>query len=184
MPHVIERAASGRAKCRGCGRLIEKGALRLGERLPNVFGEGEMTLWFHVPCGAFKRPQVLLDTLPTAPEPIEDRARLEAIANRGIAHRRLPRVDGVQRAPTGRSRCRHCKEMIEQQGWRIPLVYYEEGRFEPSGFIHLKCAPAYFETADVTESLEQFSPQLTREELDEIGAALGSPASFAEGGSN
>jgi hypothetical protein len=172
MPHVIERASSGRAKCRGCGRAIAKDTLRIGERLPNVFGEGEMTLWFHVPCAAYKRPQVLLDTVATATEPIEDRDRLEAIARRGLEHRRLPRVDGVQRAPTGRSRCRHCKELIEQQAWRIPLVFYEEGRFEPSGFIHLPCAPAYFETGDVADSLEHFAPELTPDERAEIRAAL------------
>ena len=44
MDHVIEPASSGRAKCRGCGRAIAKGELRLGERLPNPFtDEGEMT---------------------------------------------------------------------------------------------------------------------------------------------
>jgi ribosomal protein L37AE/L43A len=172
MPHVIERASSGRAKCRGCGQPIAKETLRLGERLPNVFGEGEMTLWFHLPCGAYKRPQIVLETVPTATEQIEDRRRLEEIARRGVEHRRLPRVDGVQRAPTGRSRCRHCKELIQQQAWRIPLVYYEEGRFEPSGFIHLQCAPAYFETSDVADSLEHFSPHLSPEERAEIRAAL------------
>jgi len=172
MPHLIEPASSGRAKCRGCGKLIAKGELRLGERLPNVFGEGEMTLWFHVPCAAYKRPQVFLDTVPDAGEAIADRERLEAVAGRGIAHRRLPRIDGIQRAPTGRSRCRHCKEMIEQQSWRIPLVYYEEGRFEPSGYVHLRCAPAYFETADVIDSIRQFAPDLSEDDVADIRAQL------------
>ena len=63
MAHVIEPASSARAKCRGCGRPIAKGILRLGERLPNPFGEGEMTLWFHLPCAAFKRPQPFLDAI-------------------------------------------------------------------------------------------------------------------------
>jgi hypothetical protein len=48
VPHVIEPASSGRAKCRGCDRPIAKGELRFGERQPNAFGEGEMTLWFHL----------------------------------------------------------------------------------------------------------------------------------------
>ena len=34
-------------KCRGCGRPIARGELRFGERLPNAFAEGEMTVWFH-----------------------------------------------------------------------------------------------------------------------------------------
>ena len=40
MPHVIEAAPTGRAKCRGCGRAIARGELRFGERLPNAYGEG------------------------------------------------------------------------------------------------------------------------------------------------
>src|SRR5690606_867987 len=48
MSHVIEHAASGRAKCRGCGEKIDKDELRFGEKEPNTFGDGEMTLWFHV----------------------------------------------------------------------------------------------------------------------------------------
>ena len=62
MPHVSERAPTGRAKCRGCGRPIAAGSLRLGERLPNPFADdgGEMTHWFHPACGAFRRPEAFL----------------------------------------------------------------------------------------------------------------------------
>ncbi len=56
MPHVFEPAPTGRAKCRGCGRPIEKGEARFGERIPNPFAEGETTLWFHPLCAAYKRP--------------------------------------------------------------------------------------------------------------------------------
>jgi hypothetical protein len=56
MPHVFEVASTGRAKCRGCGEPIQRGDTRFGERLPNPYGEGEMTLWFHPRCAAFKRP--------------------------------------------------------------------------------------------------------------------------------
>ena len=66
MTHVIEPASSGRAKCRGCEQKIAKGELRLGEKLPNPYGEGEMTLWFHPLCGAFKRPEVLLEAMEEA----------------------------------------------------------------------------------------------------------------------
>jgi hypothetical protein len=37
------------------------------------------------------------------------------------------------------------------------LVYYDEGQFSPSGFIHLACAGSYFETADIAEPLLHFS---------------------------
>ena len=41
MSHLIEPAASGRAKCRGCQRPIQKDELRFGERVPNPFADGE-----------------------------------------------------------------------------------------------------------------------------------------------
>ena len=131
MTHVFQPAVSGRSKCRGCNQLIRRGELRFGERLPNLFGEGEMTLWFHPQCAAFKRPHSVLEALAQAPEEIPDRGALERDATSGVAHRRLPRIDGAERAPTGQARCRHCRELIERGGWRIRLAYYVEGRFSP-----------------------------------------------------
>ena len=206
MPHVIEPAASGRAKCRGCGQPIAKGALRLGERLPNPFGDGEMTLWFHPDCGAYKRPEPFLEALEARdnsavadeaePEeaggqrddPGDDLGalltpeafdRLEAEAELGTAQRRLPRIDGASRAPTGRARCRSCRELIAKDEWRVGLVYYEEGYFNPSGFIHAGCSRTYFEAesleADVLlRRFKQFSPDLSDGDLSEIRAELGS----------
>ena len=73
--HTIEPAASGRAKCRGCGEPITKGELRLGARLPNPFdGEKEMTLGFHLICGAYKRPEPFLEAANQTKEEIIDRA--------------------------------------------------------------------------------------------------------------
>src|SRR5262245_36603366 len=99
MPNVIEAASSGRAKCRGCGPSIARGELRFGERLPNPFAEGELTLWFHLKCAAYKRPEPLLQTLTEMPEIAPDREVLEEIGRRTLTHRRLPRIDGAERAP-------------------------------------------------------------------------------------
>ena len=186
MPHAIEIATSGRAKCRGCDRAIAKGELRFGERQPNSFGDGEMTLWFHLPCAAYKRPEPFLEALrgPQNPDDAEDvsgRVRredvpdadaLEADAAFGIAHRRLPRINGADRAPTGRARCRRCKELIAKDAWRIALVFFEEYRFQPGGFIHAACARDYFETLDVLDRIRHFGPGLERADLDELSAAL------------
>jgi hypothetical protein len=177
MPHAIEAAASGRAKCRGCDQAIAKGELRFGERLPNAFGEGEMTLWFHLVCAAYKRPESFLEALrgadAGAPRAAIERAdELEAAAEFGIAHRRLPRVTGADRAPTSRARCRHCRELIAKDAWRIALVYFEEYRFQPSGFIHAACAREYLETTDLVERVRHFSPKLTPADLDDFAAAL------------
>lgn len=169
MPHVMESAKTGRAKCRGCDRRIEKGEIRFGERVPNVFGEGETTLWFHLRCGAYKRPEPFLETL--ASHEIEDADALAEAARAGIRHRRLPRLNGAERAPTGRARCRSCRQPIERGSWRLALVYFEEYRFEPSGFIHAGCASEYFGTADVIDRVRYFCPDLTEQELESLRIA-------------
>ena len=173
MSHLFEPASSGRSKCRGCGRRIQRGELRFGERLPNPFAEGEMTLWFHPRCAAYKRPEPLLQTLEEALENMPDRAALERAARGSLAHRRLRRIDGAERAPSGQAKCRSCHQPIGRGGWRIRLVFYEEGRFSPGGFVHLGCRKAYFETNDVLDQVLHFSSDLTEGECEELRRACG-----------
>src|SRR5262245_30684196 len=163
MAHTIEPAKTGRAKCRGCGEPIAAGTLRLGERVPNPFGdEGtETTLWFHIACAALLRPEAFLETIKSTTETIPDRATLEQEAQLAVAQRRLPRATTATRAPTGRATCRSCKQLIEKDAWRIALIYFEDGRFSPSGFIHVKCAKDYLETTEIFGRLKHFSPDLT-----------------------
>jgi hypothetical protein len=175
VPHVFEPASSGRAKCRGCGQPIQRGELRFGERLPNPFGEGEMTLWFHPLCAAYKRPEPALQALGETSVTVPDRERVERAAQGALAHRRVPRIDGAERAPTGQAKCRHCREPIARGTWRIRLVFYEEGQFAPGGFIHLDCRNAYFETDDVAEPMLHFSPALGEADRDELRRLLSSP---------
>ena len=175
MPHLLERAPTGRAKCRGCGRVIAAGEWRFGERLPNPYADGEgaeMTHWYHPICAAFKRPEPLVEFLHVATDPVEGRDTLLRHAEQGFLHRRLPRVDAASRAPSGRAACRHCRELIEKGRWRLALVYYEEGRFAPSGFIHLTCARDYLETVDVIERIAHFSTSLTEADRAEIATEL------------
>ncbi len=172
MSVVLEPASSGRAKCRGCGKPIARGELRLGETLPNPFADGEMTYWFHPLCAAYKRPEPLLEALAAAGDAVPDRERLERAARHASAHRRVPRIDGAHRAPGGQARCRSCHEPIPRGAWRIRLVFYEEGRFEPGGFIHLACREAYFETADVSDPLIHFSADLSEVDRDDLRRAL------------
>jgi len=173
MPHVFEPASSGRAKCRGCGQAIPRGELRFGEHLPNPFGDGEMTLWFHPLCAAYKRPEAILQALAEAPASAPDGAALERVARASSAHRRLPRIDGAERAPSGQAKCRHCKERIERGAWRIRLVFFEEGRFMPGGSVHLDCRKAYFESDDVLDAMLHFSPALSDEDRAELARACG-----------
>jgi hypothetical protein len=172
LPHVIEPAVTARAKCRGCGEPIPAGEMRFGERLPNPFADGETTHWYHLDCAAFKRPAPFLEALEARTEPPDGSERLEAEAKRGLAHRRLPRVDGVSRSPSGRAQCRSCREAIPKGDWRIGLVFWEEGRFSPAGYIHVRCSRAYFETADVLPRLRHFTRDLRDQDLVELQAEL------------
>ena len=172
LTHVFEAAASGRSKCRGCGQTIRRDELRFGERLPNLFGEGEMTLWFHPACAACKRPQPFLEAVGATAQELPDRERLECAARSGLAHRRLPRIDGAERAPSGQAHCRSCRQIIERTTWRIRLVFYEEGRFSAGGTVHLACRRLYFETdEDIIDRLLLFSPGLSDEDREELRGA-------------
>jgi hypothetical protein len=175
VPHQIQPATSGRSKCRGCGLAIAAGELRFGETQPNPFADGEMTQWFHLSCGAYKRPEAFLETIEAASGALENREALVAEAKKGIEHRRLPRLGGAERAPSGRAQCRSCKTSIDKGAWRFPLVFFEDGRFENAGSIHVRCAQAYFETTDVLPRVRQFAPDLTEADLREIQAELQAP---------
>jgi hypothetical protein len=176
--HIFDVAPSGRAKCRGCGKIIAKGERRFGERLPNPFADegGEMTHWYHPLCAAYRRPEALLEALPTLSEPLEGQADLEREAHLGVTHHRLPRVNVAERASSGRAACRACREPIPKDSWRIALLFYEDGRFSPSGFIHIACARGYLETTEILPRLRHFTPALKDADIAEIREALG-PAS-------
>jgi hypothetical protein len=173
--NVIEPASTGRAKCRGCGLRIAAGELRFGESLPNPFGDGETAHWFHLDCAAFKRPEPFLSTLETRAPPLDDAPRLMEEAKRGLAHPRLPRINGAERAVSGRAQCRACHATIDKGAWRISLVFYEEGRFAPAGYVHVRCAQAYFETTDVLPRIRRFAPGLNEADLKTLEAELAGP---------
>jgi poly [ADP-ribose] polymerase len=174
MSCVIEPAKTGRAACRGCRKKIAAGELRMGEGAPSSFGDRETQLWFHLSCAAYKRPEPLLGVLDSAPLPAEEQARLRAIAEFGAAHRRVPRIDGVERSPSARARCRACRQPIDKGLLRIRLVYYEEGVFSPSGNVHASCARDYFETdpAGLVERIAHFSESLSGDDRRELEEAL------------
>lgn len=130
-----------------------------------------MTLWFHPACAAYKRPEPLLQALGETPENVPDRERLERAARSSLTHRRLPRIDGAEQAPSGQAKCRSCHQPIVRASWRIRLVFYEEGRFSPGGYVHLACRKAYFETNDVLDQVLHFSPDLSDGEREDLRRA-------------
>lgn len=167
MDHVIEPATSGRAKCRGCGQKIEKDELRFGERAPNPFGDGEATYWFHLICGALRRPDEFLSSDCGL---VDD--SVKAMAQAGCEHYRLPRIARAERAPSGRAKCRQCRQPIAAESWRIALQIWEEARFSPMGFIHVECSKNYFGTVDILPRLKRFTPGLSAKDIKQISGFL------------
>ena len=54
----------------------------------------------------------------------------------------------------------------------MALRQIEDGRFEPSGNIHLPCSQAYFGTADILSRLRHFQPELSVTYVGEMEAQL------------
>jgi hypothetical protein len=164
MPDLVAPSPSARAKCRGCGRPIDKGELRFGEADQNPFGEGETHRWFHLRCAALKRPERFGAMLEATPD-LPDRDALSAHVKSSLEHPRLVRILRGERAPSGRAHCRHCRELVEKGALRVALEIWEDGRFNPMGSIHATCAPSYFGTRDLTARIELASPDLSKDDL-------------------
>lgn len=49
-PFAVERAKTGRAKCKKCKCPIDKDCVRLAKVMRNPFGDGTMKCWHHVTC--------------------------------------------------------------------------------------------------------------------------------------
>jgi hypothetical protein len=131
-----------------------------------------MTLWFHLACAAYKRPEPLLETLGLTELDVGGREALERAARHVLQHRRLPRIDGAERSPTSQAKCRSCHQPVERGSWRIRLVFFQDGRFEAGGFLHIGCRQAYFETDNIAEQVLHFSPDLSDAERADLSLTL------------
>ena len=112
--YKIEKARSGRSKCKTCRRAIQKEKLRLGILIEGPFGPGY--LWHHLTCAARRRigdveeayaseawPEGLeLPTLESLGKLVEEGERKKA---------EKPQAPYAEKAPTGRSKCKHCGEI-------------------------------------------------------------------------
>ncbi len=172
VPDVIQRASSGRAKCRGCSQPIAKGELRFGESLSNAYAEGEALYWFHLYCASAMRSEKFLPALEQSSESIGERDELRKTAELGVLHPRLQRLLKAERAPSGRAHCRCCRELIEKGEWRLSLQLFEETRFSPIGSIHLGCSEAYFGTAQILERIQRLTTGLGDDDVQSLVQGL------------
>lgn len=113
------------------------------------------------------RPENFLAALEAYPEDLAEGQWLRQAASTGLQYRRLPRLRGAEWAASGRARCRLCLDVVEKGQPRLALQLYEDGRFSPSGSIHVQCAQAYLGTAEILDRiqrLQELDPTL-REQL-------------------
>src|SRR5579859_530164 len=166
MEKVIEVAKSARARCRGCRQSIAKGELRYGEEAPNQFGDGTAMQWLHLLCAAKKHPREMKEALAAFGGDIPNRAEVEQVMHTALADQKT--FPYAEWAPTGRSRCLHCREPIDKDTLRIAVEREVEMGGVPragAGYLHPQCAREFVKDADLAEKLKQNSGGLKPEEL-------------------
>lgn len=177
MPHIIEPAKSGRARCRKCKQAIAKGELRFGEEVVNAFSDGgEMTFqWHHVTCAAERRPEAFAEALAAFAGEVPDRAALEQLVAAARAKQKPAAFPYAERAPSGRSRCLSCGEPIAKGDLRIAVERkVDTGAFvgASAGYLHPHCAAAHTEDPDLLVALRANNRTLTEDELAQLAESL------------
>lgn len=171
MPDRIELATSGRARCRACRRAIDKGSERFAEAVPNPAAEGESQHYYHLACAAERRPKPFAGLVPALDPPRPDLAPLADVAALALAHHRLERLGSLERAKSARAACRHCREPIEKDTWRVALQPIEDGRLGTWGFVHLACAASYAGIKPSLDRLTRYS-ELDAAQREQIASLL------------
>lgn len=174
-PYLIEAARSSRSKCRTCRRKIDKDTLRIGVLLEGPYGTGY--LWHHLTCAARRR----FEDVEAAYEqhawaegvevpPLEKLAKLREEAEQKKAERK--EAPYVQRAPTGRAKCKHCGELIPQDALRVTLLreatFGNQVRSAPIN-VHASCVAAELRAEDCLTELDGFE-QLLRANSTDVDA--------------
>lgn len=184
-PYKIEGARSSRSKCKTCRRSIDKGLLRLGILIEGPFGTGY--LWHHLTCAAKRRPEDVEDAYKeqcwedgVEVPPIEELRKLAEAAEKKKADKK--EAPYVERAPTGRSKCAFCGELIGQGEWRVVVLrsveFYNQVRSGPIK-VHPRCVAAALAEPDSATEPEGFAAavrqnsRLPDAEIDDALAQIG-----------
>jgi len=178
MAHTIERAPTGRAKCRACKQALVKDELRMGEETSNAFGAGTAMHWYHLACGARQRPEAFVAAWQDF-EPLCDVANVKAqgttllqTAELGKVYYRLQRFVRIERASSGRARCQGCRKLIEKGALRFVLQRIEDGMVAGAGFTHLDCAHAYAGAVDELVERVIGQSELDQESWSEVKVSV------------
>ncbi|MFT5052021.1 MAG: hypothetical protein ACI8QZ_003452 [Chlamydiales bacterium] len=169
-PYVIEGARSGRSGCKTCRRKIEKESLRLGILIEGPFGTGYM--WHHLKCSArrhfekleeayeleaWKEAKVEPKDLPA----LEELKKLHEVAE--VKKKEKRTLPYAELAPSGRSKCKQCSEVIEKDAARIVLgrevEFGRQVRTTPIN-LHPRCVPMEMQAPDCAHEPDGFLDEL------------------------
>ena len=162
-PYKLEAARSSRSKCRTCRRAIDKDKLRLGILLDGPYGMGY--LWHHLTCAAKRKADDVEEAYKAKAwadgvevPPIEDLRKLKEKAEEQKAKRK--EAPYVERAPSGRAKCKHCEELIEKDSMRVALlrevIFGNQVRGAPVN-VHPKCVSGEIRADDCGTEIEGFA---------------------------
>jgi hypothetical protein len=148
MPHKIESATTGRARCRGCKESIAKGELRFGEEFQNPYSEdgGTSFRYWHLACAAKGLANEVAAALAAYEGPIDEAARAEVDAL--VLANRRPEMPHVEVASSGRAHCRGCEVTIKKGEWRAAFERMFESPMGPqkgAAYVHPGCLGRYLE---------------------------------------
>ncbi len=185
--YKLEGARSSRSKCKTCKRKIDKDTLRLGIRIEGPFGVG--FLWHHLTCAAKRQAQHVEaayemkaweDGLEVPP--LEELQKLREKAEEQKKKKKDPPY--AERAPSGRSKCKLCEELIEKGAMRValPIVveFYGQTRMG-SILVHTACVQAALHTDDsavedpttLADDIRANSRETAPEDLERALAEIG-----------
>jgi hypothetical protein len=174
--YVIEGARSSRSKCKFCRRRINHGTLRIGFLIEGPYGTGY--LWHHLTCAARRRfdsveEAYAVEAWRNAKDPPDSLPELESLRklHEQAVERKISRkvIPYAEIAPSGRSRCKHCEQLIEKGSLRVILgrgVYFgSQVRTAPIN-IHPECVSAAMKADECTTEVEDFAERLRKNTAD------------------
>jgi Poly(ADP-ribose) polymerase and DNA-Ligase Zn-finger region len=167
MSNVIEKAKSGRAKCRKCRESIAKDAFRFGLEVAGEFGDAVQ--WYHLNCAAQKVPADLEAALKDCTDDVPNRAELQAEIEQHRGKQKPTTYPYAELAPSARSTCLICDQKIAKDEPRIAIEReIDAGGFtrQGAGYLHPQCAMLYEEVPDdLAAQLRVNSISLTADQL-------------------
>jgi hypothetical protein len=183
--YIIEAARSNRSKCKTCNRSIVLGTLRLGIQIEGRYGTGYV--WHHLRCAARHQLERVEEAYEEKawqaakhpPEQVPSIDELRRVREADEARRQArPTLPYAERAPSGRSICKHCEAPIAQGSFRVVLGretrFGRQVRIGPIN-VHPDCVPAVLQAEDCATERHGFAQALgdnSQIDADELQAVL------------